>query len=90
MNLDLRRIQVGDRVVISRPRSLHNLRETIDRLVVVTAVRATSFDAAGLCFRLNGKEWSGRHRVRLIVVEDTQPPVDCSPRADDKHSLKAS
>jgi hypothetical protein len=66
MEKDACSVKVGDRVVISRPRSSSRFATTVDRSAFVTAVRPKSFDAGGLCFRNDGKEWSGHNRVCLI------------------------
>ena len=55
------RVQVGDRVVIAKPASSDHMAPWVERVSFVTAVRAKSFDAGGLCFRLNGQGWNGRH-----------------------------
>jgi hypothetical protein len=47
----------------------------MERLSTVSAVRAKSFDAGGLCFRNDGKEWRGHQRVRLI-----SPPQEMEDR----------
>jgi hypothetical protein len=36
----------------------------------VEAVRPKSFDAGGLCFRYDGREWNGHNRIRLIQREE--------------------
>jgi hypothetical protein len=35
-------------------------------------VRRQSFDAGGLCFRNDGREWKGHNRVRLVVAENAK------------------
>ena len=70
--MDLRelRVKVGDRVVISRPQSTSRFAASIERLSTVTAVRSKSFDAGGLCFRNDGREWGGHNRIRLVPQEE--------------------
>lgn len=63
-------VKVGDRVVITRPRSAGSFAASVDRISTVSAVRARSFDAGGLCFRNDGREWGGRNRVRLVEPEE--------------------
>jgi hypothetical protein len=58
--------KIGDRVIISRPGSEGPFAERVERLSSVTAVRPKSFDAGGLCFRPDGREWSGHNRIKLI------------------------
>lgn len=75
----MERVMVGDRVLISRPKSLNGignrlgnrfgklLGDRIGRPSTVTAVRPQSFDAGGLCFRHDGREWNGHNRVQFIA-----------------------
>ena len=63
------KMQVGDRVIISRPGSEGLFSARIERESTVTAIRPKSFDAGGLCFRNDGREWSGHNRVKLIPHE---------------------
>jgi hypothetical protein len=63
-------VQVGDRVCISRPRSVGSFALSVDWFSTVSAVRPKSFDAGGLCFRNDGREWGGRNRVRLVAPEE--------------------
>ncbi|MGA2218161.1 MAG: hypothetical protein ABSG51_08745 [Terracidiphilus sp.] len=65
-------IKAGDRVIISRPTSIDRYAARVDRFSVVTAVRPTSFDAGGLCFRYDGREWKGHNRIRLVLSEDAR------------------
>jgi len=66
------RICTGDRVVISRPTSTQRHAIRRERLATVTAVRPSSFDAGGLCFRNDGREWNGHNRVRLIHLDEAR------------------
>jgi hypothetical protein len=59
------KVKVGDRVIISRPNSIRQFAANIERFSTVSAVREKSFDAGGLCFRNDGREWVGHSRVRL-------------------------
>jgi hypothetical protein len=72
------KVNVGDRVVISRPRAVGSFAASVDRLSTVTAVRSRSFDAGGLCFRNDGREWGGRNRVRLADGEELEPHAGSS------------
>ncbi|MGD0627706.1 MAG: hypothetical protein ABR987_00040 [Terracidiphilus sp.] len=65
-------VKVGDRVIISRPRSAGSFAASIDRYSTVSAVRTRSFDAGGLCFRNDGREWGGHNRVRLVAPEEAE------------------
>jgi hypothetical protein len=69
-------VNVGDRVVISRPRSVGSFAASVDWFSTVSAVRAKSFDAGGLCFRNDGREWGGRNRVRLAAREELEAKED--------------
>ncbi|MGA2560579.1 MAG: hypothetical protein ABSF17_12945 [Terracidiphilus sp.] len=62
--------KVGDRVIISRPRSRSSFSDCIERLSSVTSVRTKSFEAGGLCFRYDGREWGGRNRIRLVTPSE--------------------
>ena len=66
MHINEIKFKVGDRVIISRPGSDGPFAERVERIATVTAVRAKSFDAGGLCFRHDGREWSGHNRIKLI------------------------
>ena len=66
------KVKVGDRAIISRPASMDRYAERIERLSTVTAARPRSFDAGGLCFRYDGREWSGHNRVELIPREEEE------------------
>jgi hypothetical protein len=90
MNSDEVTIQVGDRVIISRPRSTSRFAGNIERLSTVTAVRPKSFDAGGLCFRNDGREWGGHNRLRLIPPDGEQDPVEARTRADEASRLERS
>jgi hypothetical protein len=72
MERDGATFQVGDRVIISRPGSEGVFSARIERESTVTAVRSKSFDAGGLCFRYDGREWSGHNRVRVIPREEEE------------------
>lgn len=66
------KVRVGDRVVISRPDSNDRLAPGKERRATVEAVRTKSFDAGGLCFRYDGREWNGQNRIRLIPREQDE------------------
>ena len=66
------KVKVGDGVVISRPTSTQPFAPLIERLANVTAMRAKSFDAGGLCFRYDGREWNGHNRIRLVHSVETR------------------
>jgi hypothetical protein len=59
-------VKLGDAVVISASSSAKR-SATTERMSTVSAVRSKSFDAGGLCFRNDGKEWRGRHRAYLTA-----------------------
>ena len=61
--------KVGDLVIISRPASTRPYAARIEKLATVTATRPRSFDAGGLCFRKDGKEWKGHNRVRPMLSD---------------------
>ena len=84
------RVQVGDRVVISRPRSNRSFAGSIERLSTVTTIRLKSFDAGGLCFRNDGREWGGHNRVRLIPPDGEEDPVEARARADEAVRMERS
>jgi hypothetical protein len=82
-------VNVGDCVIISRPRSNRRFASSIERPSTVSAVRPKSFDAGGLCFRYDGREWGGRSQVRLVSTEE-QHPMDAMAeisRADEARRL---
>lgn len=81
-------VNVGDRVVISRPRSVGSFAASVDWFSTVSAVRAKSFDAGGLCFRNDGREWGGRNRVRLAAREELEALAGSSIVSDDTNSLE--
>src|SRR5580658_2505811 len=86
MDNDVRRVKVGDRVIISRPQSNSRFPKTVDRYACVDAVRPKSFDAGGLCFRLDGREWSGHNRVCLAPTRaDTSQSAS---QADDAEAAR--
>jgi hypothetical protein len=66
------KIKVGDRVIVTRPTSIQRYATRVERFSTVTAVRTKSFEAGGLCFRNDGREWNGHNRVRLIRSGDEQ------------------
>lgn len=68
-------IKTGDRVIISRPTSIERYAARVDRFSTVTAVRPASFDAGGLCFRYDGREWKGHNRIRLALSDDAREGV---------------
>ncbi len=63
------KINVGDRVIVSRPTSIQRYAGRVEQFSTVTAVRTKSFDAGGLCFRNDGREWNGHNRIRLILSD---------------------
>jgi hypothetical protein len=63
------KIKAGDRVIISRPTSADRYAARIEQFSTVTAVRPASFDAGGLCFRYDGREWKGHNRIRLVLPD---------------------
>jgi hypothetical protein len=65
-------VNVGDRVVISRPRAAGSFAASMVRFSTVSAVRTKSFDAGGLCFRNDGREWGGHNRVRAAELEELE------------------
>lgn len=65
-------LSVGSRVIISRPSSKQPYASIIERLSTVTAVRSKSFDAGGLCFRKDGREWNGHNRARLLLSDEAK------------------
>jgi hypothetical protein len=67
MAIEELKVNAGDRVVISRPRPNGALGARIERTSTVTAVRSKSFDAGGLCFRMDGREWGGHNRARMLT-----------------------
>jgi hypothetical protein len=77
-------INVGDRVIISCPRSSSRFAANIERLSTVTAIRPRSFDAGGLCFRVDGREWYGRSHARLISHEEEEDFLRALARADEE------
>ena len=79
-------VAVGDCVIISRPRSNGRFASSIERLSTVSAVRPKSFDAGGLCFRYDGREWGGRSQVRLASAEERHSVAEIS-RADEERRL---
>jgi hypothetical protein len=86
MDNDVRRVKVGDRVIISRPQSNSRFPKTVDRYACVDAVRPKSFDAGGLCFRLDGREWSGHNRVCLAPTRaDTSQSASQADDAEAAH-----
>jgi hypothetical protein len=80
-------VKVGDRVVISRPRLAGSFASSIDRFSTVSAVRTKSFDAGGLCFRNDGREWGGHNRVRLMVPDEVKNEAVSPAAANDGSSL---
>jgi hypothetical protein len=60
------KVSIGYRVIISRPGSKWPFAESYGRFSFVSAVRPKSFDAGGLRFRNNGRQWNGDNRVDLI------------------------
>ena len=59
--------KVGDRVIISRSTTTQRYAARVEQFSTVAAVRLKSFDAGGLCFRNDGREWNGHNRIRLIL-----------------------
>jgi hypothetical protein len=82
MNMEELTVKVGDCVIISRNRTKGSFAADIERFSNVTAVRPKSFDAGGLCFRMDGREWGGHNRVRLIspVEEENSIGSPAKPR----------
>jgi hypothetical protein len=72
MERDGRKMKVGDRVTISRPSSEGIFSARVERESTITGVRSKSFDAGGLCFRNDGREWSGHNRVRFIALAEDE------------------
>jgi hypothetical protein len=70
MNRNELKLGVGDRVIVSRPASANRFAPCVDQFRTVTAVRPKSFDAGGLCFRNDGREWNGHNRVRLVLSDE--------------------
>jgi hypothetical protein len=70
MALEEEEVKVGGRVIISRPRPNGTLGARIERFSTVSAVRPKSFDAGGLCFRMDGREWGGHNRARFPSAEE--------------------
>ena len=66
------KVRVGDRVIISRPASSQPYAALIERASTVTAVRPKSFDAGGLCFRKDGREWNGHNQVRMVPSDQAK------------------
>jgi hypothetical protein len=66
------KIKLGDRVIVSRPTSIERYAPRIERFSTVTAVRPASFDAGGLCFRYDGREWKGHNRIRLVLSDEAR------------------
>ena len=90
MNMDEIQVQVGDRVIISRPRSNSRFAGSIERLSTVTSVRPKSFDAGGLCFRNDGREWGGHNRIRLIPPDGEDDPIEARAKAEEATRLERS
>jgi hypothetical protein len=90
MNTEEVKVQVGDRVIISRPRSNSRFAGNIERLSTVTSIRPKSFDAGGLCFRNDGREWGGHNRVRLIPPDGEDDPVEARAKAEEATRLERS
>jgi len=82
--------KVGDRVIISRSRPNSRFAEGMERLASVSAVRPTSFDAGGLCFRYDGREWRGRSQVRLISEEEERNYLCSLAKADEESRLEST
>jgi hypothetical protein len=80
--------KVGDRVVISRPNPTHRFAANVERFAAVTAVRPKSFDAGGLCFRNDGREWGGHNRARLIPQLKDGDDVDLLPGVEPMNRLE--
>jgi hypothetical protein len=80
-------VKVGDRVIISRPRAAGSFATDFERLSTVSAVRPKSFDAGGLCFRNDGREWGGHNRVRLIAPDEADYDASLPAAAGDASRL---
>jgi hypothetical protein len=72
MDQDELKLKVGDQVIISRPTSTRRFSAHVEQPATVTATRSKSFDAGGLCFRNDGREWNGHNRVRLFPADDAE------------------
>ena len=88
------KVKVGDGVIIS-PSYSPGRSPAIERLTTVSVVRPKSFDAGGLCFRNDGKEWRGHQRVRLVSPpqEENEGPIvpersEEELRQDDERQIK--
>ncbi len=75
-------VKVGDGVIIS-PSSSPRRSARRERYSTVSMVRPNSFDAGGLCFRNDGREWHGRHRVRLISQAQEEKEGRIVPKVSD-------
>jgi PAS domain S-box-containing protein len=64
------RVKVGDGVFIFNTQDNGSIAEVSRRFTRVTAVRPKSFDAGGLCFKYDGREWRGRSMVRLTTRDE--------------------
>jgi hypothetical protein len=84
------KVKVGDRVVISRPRSAGSFAASVDRYSTVSAVRTRSFDAGGLCFRNDGREWGGHNRVRMVTPEEAEKHAGSLAAAGETSGLERS
>jgi hypothetical protein len=63
-------VKVGDRILISKPSSNAGLAAISGFAATVLAVRPKSFDAAGLCFRMDGREWRGNRWANPMAAKD--------------------
>lgn len=83
-------LKVGDRVLISTSASNGRYAPIVGRFATVTAIRALSFDAGGLCFRKDGTEWTGSYRVHLIFPKDRERSVDSLTRTDEANRREST
>jgi len=74
--MNLSELSVGDQVLISKPAFDSCRAAIVGRWASVTAIRALSFDADGLCFRKDGSEWCGCHRVQMFLPRDRSKSID--------------
>lgn len=82
------KVAVGDRVIISRPNSSRRFAASVERTSTVTAVRPRSFDAGGLCFRNDGREWGGHSLVRLLSQAEEEPSAGALAEAAEASRLE--
>lgn len=81
-------VKVGDRVLISKASSSAGLAAISGFAATVLAVRPKSFDAGGLCFRMDGREWRGNRWANPIAAKGRRNTAN--PLAGDRESEFAS